>query len=262
MVEKSENTFAKEKGMGMNIFRIAICDDNIPMCSEIENSVMEYAKQENVLLSVEIYYTGDKLCNDLKNGIVYDLIFLDIELGSTCNGVNVGRFIRDELRNEAIQITYISSYKKYALDLFKVRPMDFLIKPITADMILGSLKTALRLSDKIAMTFQYKKGRDWNKVYIKDILYFKSNDREVDMITIKEKISFYGSLESIYDQLGQYHFFYAHKSFLVNYLHIREFSYDSLVMSNKEIIRIAQNRRKAVREIHKGYLIKEIEDAN
>lgn len=248
--------------MRTSIYRIAICDDNMPLCSDIEEFIMNYSKKGNVSLYVEIYYTGDRLCEDLKKGIVYDMIFLDIELGGGVDGVNVGHFIRDELNNEAIQIIYISSYKKYALDLFKVRPMDFLIKPITEDVICETIKIGLKITDKNEMTFQYKKGRDWNKIYIKDILYFKSNDREVEMVTTKGKITFYESLENIYRKLGQYRFFYAHKSFLVNYYHIREFYYDNLIMSNKEVIKIAQSRRKMVREIQKEYLVKEIEDAN
>lgn len=248
--------------MRTNFYRIAICDDNIPLCSDIEKFILNYSKKENVPLYVEIYYTGNKLCEDLKKGILYDLIFLDIELGGKFDGVNVGHFIRDELNNEVIQIIYISSYKKYALDLFKVRPMDFLIKPITEQIIEGSIKTALKIINKNEITFQYKKGRDWNKIYIKDILYFKSNDREVEMVTTKGRITFYESLENIYSQLGQYRFFYAHKSYLVNYLHINEFYYDNLIMSNKEVIKIAQSRRKTVREIQKEFLMKEIKDAN
>ena len=46
----------------------------------------------------------------------YDLIFLDIEL-PRMNGVAVGKYIRESLNNETVQIAYISSKQQYAMDI-------------------------------------------------------------------------------------------------------------------------------------------------
>lgn len=246
----------------MGLVNIGICDDNIGLCSEIEEFILDYCKSKKQLANIEIYCSGNTLCEALKRGVIFDILFLDIELGGDCSGVEIGRYIREGLQNESMQIIYISSYEKYALELFKNRPMDFLIKPITQSMIYKAIKVGIKLTSKNAVPFKFKQGRDWNKVFIDTILYFKSKDREVEMVTCNDKITFYSSLESIYEELQQYRFFYAHKSYLVNYLHVSEFFYDRLRMSNHEIIHIAQTRRKAVREIQKKYLFKEIEDAN
>ena len=77
------------------------------------------------------------------------------------------------------------------------------------------------------------------------------------MITKDNVIFFYSSLEKVFDQLKNYNFFYAHKSFLINYFHVIEFFYDKLIMSNQDVIKIAQTRRREVREIQKEYLFKE-----
>lgn len=248
--------------MENELIKIAICDDDIRICSDIENAIIEYGKNVSEILTVEIYYTGTALCNDLNNGEVYDILFLDIELTNSSNGVSVGHYIREKIKNEALQIVYISSHKKYALALFKVRPTDFLIKPITEETIWKTLRLCIRLLQKSEVSFQYKQGRNLNKIPIKDILYFKSNDREIEMITVNGKKTFYGSLESIYDQLKVYRFFYTHKSFLVNYMHVSEFYYDRICISNGDIIKIAQNRRKQVREIQKNYLLMETENVD
>ena len=57
------------------------------------------------------------------------MFFLDIEI-EFMNGVQVGRFIREKLQDDNTLIVYMSSYTKYAMELFEVRPMDFLIKPL------------------------------------------------------------------------------------------------------------------------------------
>ncbi len=248
--------------MNKNLVNIGICDDNIRFCSELEKVIIKYCEVERQLVNIEIYYSGDKLYEDLKKETIFDILFLDIELGGKYSGVDIGCFIRNDLQNEAIQIIYISSYDKYALKLFKTRPMDFLIKPVNSHMIYKAMKMGIDLTKRNVISFQYKQGRNWNKVYINSILYFKSKDREIEMVTVNGKITFYESLENIYEMLYMHRFFYVHKSYLVNYLHVIEFFYDKLIMSNKEIIHIAQTRRKAVREIQKEYLSKEIEGGN
>ena len=243
--------------MKNQLIKIAICDDDIQMCSEIENAILEYDKVIPQKLNIEVYCSGGKLCNDLDRDVTFDILFLDIELTGTLNGVSIGHYIREKIKNEALKIIYISSHKKYALELFKVRPTDFLIKPITDKMVWKILKLCIELLKDNEISFQYKQGRDSNKILIKNIIYFKSNDREVEMVTTKSVITFYESLESIYAELNDYLFFYVHKSYLVNYIHVSEFFYDRVVMSNNDIIKIAQNRRKKVREIQKNNLLLE-----
>ncbi|WP_312426061.1 LytR/AlgR family response regulator transcription factor [Lacrimispora sp.] len=136
------------------------------------------------------------------------------------------------------------------------------MKPIADKVIWKTLQLCTRLLQKAEVSFQYKQGRNLNKIPIKDILYFKSNDREVEMITTNGRKTFYGSLENIYDKLSIHRFFYVHKSYLVNYMNVTEFFYDRICISNNDIIKIAQNRRKHVREIQKNYLYLEIENVD
>lgn len=245
--------------MEKELYKVAVCDDDIRICSDLERIILEYARYNNKLLTVELYYGEEKLCQDLKAGIIYDMLFIDIELGSALNGIDIGLCVRNDLKNEAMQIIYISSFASYALELFKIRPLDFLIKPISKKRIYETLDISIRLARKNEITFQYKQGRDWNKIFLRDIIYFKSIDREVEAVTVMGNIIFYGSLEKIHEQLKEYNFFYAHKSYLINYIHVKEFYYDELIMTNDDTIRIAQPRRKKVREIHKEFLLGEIQ---
>lgn len=127
------------------------------------------------------------------------MFFLDIEI-EFMNGVQVGRFIREKLQDDNTLIVYMSSYTKYAMELFEVRPMDFLIKPLNEKKIIKALETGTKLLHKGEVSFQYKQGRNWNKTYIRNIIYFKAKDREVEMITQNGTITFYEALESIYEK--------------------------------------------------------------
>ena len=60
------------------------------------------------------------------------MLFLDIELITT-DGIQVGKFIREELKNLETTIIYISSKSSYAMQLFQVQPLGFLIKPLEVE---------------------------------------------------------------------------------------------------------------------------------
>ena len=74
-----------------------------------------------------MFYDGESLCEYLKSSSSVDLLFLDIELPK-CNGVEVGKYIREKLENEETEIIYISSKTNYAMKLFLMQTDGFSCK--------------------------------------------------------------------------------------------------------------------------------------
>ena len=116
------------------MYRIGICDDEIEFCTEIEGFVQEYAEKEEITVETEIFTSGEVLFETINNGNTFELLFLDIELGGI-NGVEVGHRLREKVENEAMQIVYVSSKESYAMQLFQIRPFDFLTKPVNMEKI-------------------------------------------------------------------------------------------------------------------------------
>ncbi len=65
------------------MFHIGICDDGKEVCSELENMLHQYGKQQGIKIETSVWYTGESLCNFLRQEQGIDLLFLDIELIST-----------------------------------------------------------------------------------------------------------------------------------------------------------------------------------
>ncbi|WP_019229666.1 LytTR family DNA-binding domain-containing protein [Sedimentibacter sp. B4] len=236
------------------MFRIGICDDESIICSEIENIILNYSKSISEKIEVDVFYSGEELYEFLKSDNCVDMIFLDIELNKL-NGVELGRIIRNELKNENIQIVYISSKENYAMELFDVRPLNFLIKPIDKLKVIEMINKAMELLNKLDVYFKYKQGHNFCKKEIKDILYFESDNRQVKMVTTTDEITFYGNLSEIHSQLELHKFFFIHKSYLVNYYHVAEFYYDKLILTNSHVLPISQSKRTEVRKLqlkHEG----------
>lgn len=114
------------------MIHIAICDDDLIFCTELENMLNLIASEYKIFFGIDIFYSGVKFKNIISNYQEYDLIFLDIELNETL-GSDIGDFIRNRLEWENVSIIYISNKSHYALSLFKTRPYDFIVKLISYD---------------------------------------------------------------------------------------------------------------------------------
>lgn len=81
------------------MYHIGICDDSKETCAELEELLCDYGKSHGIPTDITVCYTGEELCEHLKNKEnLLDVLFLDIELLTT-DGIKVGRFIREELDN-------------------------------------------------------------------------------------------------------------------------------------------------------------------
>ncbi len=229
------------------MLRIAVCDDNSIICLQIEGMLLEIGKNISEDIEVEVFFSGEELYHFLTEKNYFDILFLDIELHHL-NGIELGKIIREEMNNETTQIVYISAKESYAMDLFQFRPLNFLIKPILQDKLEEVLKKALHLKIKNNQFFEYKSGITNYMVPFKDIIYFESDGRKVNIIIKNETKSYYGKLSDVEKQLYNQDFLFIHKSFLVNYDHVVEYQYDYVKMSDNKILSISQNNRRTIRD--------------
>lgn len=229
------------------MLRIAICDDDKEICMQLKSMIDIIGENTDEMYETVVFNTGEKLWDFLLNGNCYDLIFLDIELFEI-NGVEVGRKIREELNDELTQIVYISAKDSYAMELFDIRPLNFLVKPLKREKVQSVLKTARKVLISSNQYYEYKIGNVNFNVLIKDILYFESSGRKVKILLKDDEREYYGKLLEVEEKINNDDFLSIHKSYLINYNHVVEYTYEYVKMSNNEILAISQNNRKAVRE--------------
>jgi len=234
------------------LFNIAICDDDEQICLEIEKNIKEYYDSEDVRITS--FFCGEDLFESIMSGRSFGLIFLDIEL-KELNGVELGKMIRSELSNETIHIAYVSVNTQYALELFQVRPLDFLVKPFSEAQVIKTVEKARSITVSYNEKFSFKSGQEYYSYPIADILYFESRAHKV-MIRMEDRaLEFYQKLNLIEREMNS-KMMRIHKSYLVNPMHIKEYRYDEVVLSNGDALPISKKYRKAVREniIEEGWM--------
>lgn len=227
---------------------IAICDDDPHVCAQVEAFLLGFDKKFGEKGEIDVFFCGEALLFHISSGVHYDIIFLDIEL-ELLSGIEVGSIIREEYHNEITQIVYISGSDSYAMELFAVRPLHFLIKPLQEELIRAVMRKAMELIDKGNHFFECRIGRVQNRIPLKDILYFESEGKKIRIAHCDNKnYEFYGKLNEIEQQVDSQDFLIIHKSYLVNYCYVIEYQYEYVKMSNQIILPISQQHRKEVRE--------------
>lgn len=225
---------------------IGICDDEKGTCTQLENLLYEYGKRHGIHMEVNTWYTGETLCEFLKNGSTLDMLFLDIGLITT-DGIKVGSFIREELENMETAIVYISSSNNYAMRLFRIQPLDFLIKPIGSEQIEDVMNRAMKRYIKKNQLFEYHFRGNCFKIPYKDIVYFYSDNKNINIVLKDKKIQFRGKLKKIAKNVPN-NFFLIHQSYLINSDFVMEYSYEKIKMQNGSELNISQRYRKQVKE--------------
>lgn len=225
--------------------KTVICDDEKSTCSELEEIILKYAKEKSVSLVTEVFYSGDTLLDYLKREKI-NILFLDIELPGK-DGVMVGKYIREVLEEENIFLIYISSKENYALQLFQNRPFDFLVKPIEPAKIYHVLDNIYRISEKNSVGFEFQTQNSTYRISYKDILYFQSTGRKINIVMKKEIRTFYGKLNEIEKRIPENVFLRIHKSYLVNKNYVQEFTYEWVKMLNGDVLNISKINRADVR---------------
>lgn len=225
------------------LFSIAICDDEEIICNSIEKSLKGYIDKKLVI--TEIYSSVENLYKDLSNGVYYDLIFLDIEF-EEMNGIEAGNRIRSNLGDEKTQIIYISAYEQYAMDLFAIRPFNFIVKPISDIEIIENVEKAMKLADANSKCYTFHNKNSTYRIPYNDIIFFESRGRKVILHTIRTTYEVYEKLDDI-EAVAPMNFFRIHKSYLINASYVMRWQFDNVVLTNNIELSISRAYRKTVR---------------
>lgn len=230
---------------GDDMFYIGICDDEKGTCAELEEMLYKFGEKYGFKIDVSVWFTGESLCDFLEQGNKLDMLFLDIELIST-DGIKIGGFIRNELENIETTIVYISSKSSYAMDLFRIQPLDFLIKPLVWEVVQDVMKRSILIYKRKNKIFEYYSKGFYFKISFNDIIYFYSENKKINIVLKNEELQFNRKIKDILNMVP-HNFILIHQSYLINTDYIKECSYELMTMQNGAMLNISQPYRKLVR---------------
>ena len=208
---------------------IAICDDDKDFRAFLENSLRKYFNEKSFSLNIFQFESGEEL---LKNELLFDLVFLDVEMG-IINGIETGKELKK--RNPRNIIFVITSYNGYLDDAFKINAFRFLSKPLDVTRLYKALDDANDLLKNDIIVFNDMKTGENIRIYTNDIILLEVDGRKTKVVTIngtylsKEKITDWKS------RLNGISFVCPHSSYIVNLDYSIRHTRTELVLAKRDL---------------------------
>ena len=156
--------------------KIAICDD-LPECLEQAVSVARdyIADHKEVSLSIVSFSDPYDLLESADKIGGYDIYILDIVMPGM-NGIQLGLKLRNAGHDG--KIIYLTSSEEYAIDSFKVKAFDYIMKPVVKPVFYKAVDEALAaLAIKRDKAIVVKTKDAAVRLKYDDILYVELNKR-------------------------------------------------------------------------------------
>lgn len=237
--------------------KLVICDDNISDLIKIEKLVAKY-KTLNPKTELEIikFTEPDRLSEQIRRRDLADIYILDIIMSQT-TGIEIGSQIRNVGSQKPV-IIYITSSNDFALEAYDIHAIRYLLKPISEEKFFEALDYALSSREiKQDPVFPVKTREGLVSVPCSQIEYIENASRTLEVhLTSREQVksifirrSFEDEIEPLTDNRN---FVQVHKSFLINFQHVKKLDTDSILMSSGTSIPVSKRNTARVR---KEYLL-------
>lgn len=183
------------------MLNIGICDDDQQFTNQLENLILKYLENNSFKADIQTFTKSRDLLQYIQNEEDLDMLFLDIELDDV-TGIDIGNSLRSEFHNDSVQIVFVSSKENYAIQLFNIRPLNFLVKPIDYGQVEYIMDEYNRLFKFQHSYFEYHVGKKAYQIDEQSILYFQSVGKKINMVTCGREKVFYGKLSDVYERLN------------------------------------------------------------
>ena len=218
------------------MYRFAICDDDSQFASLLKEALITNLNRRNISFEILSFDSPSSLISRFEQGESFDLLFLDIVFQDT-TGIQTARRLRS-FRTDT-DIIFLSSSSDYALEIFDVSPLHYLIKLPKLEKLDEALD---RFFDKhVDQSFYIKSREGILALPVSDILFFEIYGHDLSVhLTSGENHTFSGTLKKIEDNLPGSTFIRAHKSYLVNMAHIVKIVRYEITLTNGNSIPISK----------------------
>lgn len=216
--------------------KIAICEDEV----EQRDILLKLLDESNTKNTYSVFTKGEEFLETFENEN-YDLILMDIYMGSELTGIETIKLIRE--KDKDIPVAFVTSSKDHALESYRLSAMRYIEKPYTREAIEDILHLAVLKKNDLPSLFIQRNGTT-EKIPFANIIYMEQQTHKV-YISVKNSsdLIVYGKLSELSEQLPRNRFVLPHKSFAVNLAYVMyiDMELKAFVMENKVNIPIRRD---------------------
>lgn len=230
--------------------KIAICDDDALCRKQISSFLTAYAAQRDLELSVSVFDRASALMENVQHLDLFDIYILDIIIPGM-NGIQLGIQLR-QADPDGI-ILYLTSSPEYALDSYRARAFDYLLKPLQKEQLFSSLDQAFGIMANRKKKSLIVKTREssiklsldtilYAELLNRKVTYYLINGNTVETSTIRTTFA-----ESIQELLADSRFVLCGPGLAVNLYHITMTDSDTLYFKNGKKVYVGKRAGRDIR---------------
>jgi DNA-binding LytR/AlgR family response regulator len=172
-----------------------------------------------------------------------DLLLLDVEFAEI-NGIDFAKSL-----DKPPLIIFVTTHTHFAAKSYEADAVDYLVKPVKVERFLQAIdKVRRRLSPQqdndseqdelaVALTHQFffiKEAQGYIKINLSDVLYVKSMENYIQVVTAKETFTTLGALNFVEQRLGK-GFLRTHRSYLVNLEKVELYNNETVIINGQSL---------------------------
>lgn len=242
------------------MYKIAICDDDNIFIQYMKQIIQSSSVKEQDIKFYE-YYSGEELINCLEEGINFDLLILDMQLGKI-NGLKTAQKYREAYANTTL--VFCSGVCLPSVKSFEVTPFRYLLKQYTNIHMQHEINTIIE-EVKRKKQIPYIIGNyQYNMVKLKpeEILYISVSKHGSNIFVnpnyrkdeFGKSIPCKMKVEKLYDILKSNGFVYAHNSYIVNMDYLILKVKNEIKLTDGTVLTVARSKEKELRKAFAEYL--------
>lgn len=209
-------------------------------CLIVDDEPLAVTLMENHIKQVPFLTLAGKCFNAMeaiafleKNEV--DLIFLDIEM-PYLTGMQLKSFLPENQK-----VIFTTAYSEFAIESYEKNAFDYLLKPITFERFLKSVKRLQNIEpvkpskpSPTEVSIFVKSGREIIKLEYDDILYIEGLKDYVSLVTETEKVITYKLMRELEESLPA-NFARVHLSYIINCNKIKKISDNQVIIQERSI---------------------------
>ncbi len=223
------------------MIRIGICDDS-PAFLQQTKFLIDHWDERPQSLVTELFSDGDSLLQ-AHGANPFDILLLDVVM-PLLNGIDTAKELRETDKN--VKIVFLTSSPEFAVDSYRVKASDYLLKPVTPDLLFSCLSELISQLQETDRCLLVRGPEATHRISLGQLSHIEAQGKYIYFYLMSGSVI--RSLEPLYavekKLMPEDGFFKCHRSYLVNLHLIQQYSSRVILTGTGQSIPIARNCQK------------------
>lgn len=237
------------------MYQIALCDDEAADLDKTENILKSYRQRHaGCDFVIERFACADELLEMIREKkYMPDMVFMDIYMSGK-SGTDAARELRE--MKIGCRIIFLTTSREHALDAFGVDAVQYLVKPVTEQMLYSILDRFQECMEEERRRYVLLRieGRI-RRVAVNDIAYCEAQGKNQELyLADGRQYQLHITMTEICEMLSHYQeFVRVGVAYIVNLEHVDGLNAQEMQMANGRRIYLPRGSYKSLCEKYLGY---------